>query len=529
MTLSPILSPLSNELPSEFADRLGEQYTKTVTQLHKKAKGQFFTPLKIARFMGTMAKTEKHSISILDPGSGTGILTCSIVEHLIIANSSLKEIFVDLFEIDAEVIPFLEACIEYLKKWSYNHKVKFIYNIHEKDFILMNGKKIQNPSLDLYNEDTNTRLYDFAISNPPYFKLSKDDPRSRLSTIITSGQNNIYSTFMAVTSSLLKIEGRAIFITPRSFASGSYFKAFREYFFNHMQINWIHLFASRKDTFKRDSVLQETIIIQSEKRNKVDSNEFIKVTSSNGSNDLKDISERKYMSFDLIDLNSEEKILHVPISNEEDEIFKIFRQWPNRLKNFNIQISTGPVVSFRAKCHLHEKSISNVNSFAPLIWLHNVSKFKVNWPDPKPGKGQYINIDHSSVKLLIPNKNYVLLRRFSSKDDKSRLIAAPLFKEEYISEYLGIENKVNYIYRINGELSKPEVIGITALLNSTLFDKYFRIFNGNVNVSATELRVMPFPPLEKIIVLGNEIEIKQLTENESINKLVNDHFGINTF
>ena len=36
-----------------------------------------------------------------------------------------------------------------------------------------------------------------------------------------------------------------------------------------------------------------------------------------------------------------------------------------------------------------------------------------------------------------------------------------------------------------------EVMGIAALLNSDLFDNYFRTFNGNVNVSATELREMP--------------------------------------
>ncbi|MCL4539490.1 MAG: hypothetical protein M1378_07830 [Bacteroidetes bacterium] len=48
-------------------------------------------------------------------------------------------------------------------------------------------------------------------------------------------------------------------------------------------------------------------------------------------------------------------------------------------------------------------------------------------------------------------------------------------------------------------------MGLAVLLNSKLFDTYFRTFNGNVNVSATELREMPFPPLETIKEIGNNV------------------------
>ena len=110
----------------------------------------------------------------------------------------------------------------------------------------------------------------------------------------------------------------------------------------------------------------------------------------------------------------------------------------------------------------------------------------LEWPVSKPEKGQYIRIVNESKSVLIPNKNYIFLRRFSSKDDKSRLIAAPYFCNFIKSEYIGVENKVNYIYRPKGHLDRNEIVGLCALLNSTLFDLFFRIFNGNVNVSATE-------------------------------------------
>jgi adenine-specific DNA-methyltransferase len=126
--------------------------------------------------------------------------------------------------------------------------------------------------------------------------------------------------------------------------------------------------------------------------------------------------------------------------------------------------------------------------------------------------------------MLIPNKNYVLLRRFSSKDDKNRLVAAPYFCNFIASDYIGVENKVNYIYRPDGHLRRNEVVGLCALLNSNLFDAYFRIFNGNVNVSATELREMPLPPLEIIQEIGDTIILSNDFSVENTNRIVNEYF-----
>ena len=46
--------------------------------------------------------------------------------------------------------------------------------------------------------------------------------------------------------------------------------------------------------------------------------------------------------------------------------------------------------------------------------------------------------------------------------------------------------------------------GISALLNSTFLDRYFRISNGNTQVSATELRAMPLPAEQDIRSIGVE-------------------------
>ncbi|HCN85270.1 MAG TPA: hypothetical protein DIT07_16870, partial [Sphingobacteriaceae bacterium] len=60
--------------------------------------------------------------------------------------------------------------------------------------------------------------------------------------------------------------------------------------------------------------------------------------------------------------------------------------------------------------------------------------------------------------------------------------------------------------------------------NSALFDSYFRIFNGNVNVSATELREIPLPALETIKEIGNNIILSNDFSVENTNQIVIEQF-----
>ena len=367
--------------------------------------------------------------------------------------------------------------------------------------------------------------FDIIISNPPYFKLSKNDKRVIASQELVSGQPNIYSIFMGIAAKLLSENGELIFITPRSFASGNYFRAFREMFFNTVQIDKIHLFNSRKDTFNRDSVLQETVVIKAI-REEINLNKKVYISSSTGIKDIFEPSIKYFNVSKLIDLNSMHKILHLPTSDKEENVLSLISSWKNVLADFNIKISTGPVVSFRALDFIQNNYENETVFLSPLFWLQNVNKMVLEWPKKLTKKGQYIRIESNSKSLLIPNKNYIFLRRFSTKDDKSRLIAAPYFCNYVKSDYIGVENKVNYIYRKDGHLDRGEVVGLCALLNSELFDTYFQIFNGNVNVSATELREMRFPPLNNIKEIGNKIILSNDYSMNNVNNIVKELFEL---
>lgn len=517
------IKPKFHELPSHFSDRLGTIYSVSVNQDHKKRNGQFFTPIEIASFMASYSQFNNDSVEILDPGCGCMVLSCTLIEHLINTNKNLKRIKLKAFETDKQLIPFANQAAEYLKVWLMDRNIDISVQIDNDDFILYNASCL-NDDNDLFSKPIKT--FDIVISNPPYFKLSIDDVRAIAGKIVVNGHPNIYSIFMAVSARLLKDEGEIISITPRSFASGGYFKIFRKYFFNLIELNNVHLFNSRKDTFRRDKVLQETVIIYGKRKQHINTDKNIIVSSSDSIKDIQNPRVENFPVRDIINPDSNQMILYLPTSEFEKTVLNFFKRWSKRLSDYGISISTGPVVAFRAGNFIKGNLENNSNEVAPLFWLHNVKQMSVEWPVTKPSKGQYILIADQSKSVLIPNKNYIFLRRFSSKDDKYRLIAGPYFCNFIDSEYIGVENKVNYIYRPNSYLERSEVVGLCALLNSNLFDTYFRIFNGNVNVSATELRDIPFPSLETIQEIGDSIILSNDFAVENSSRIVNEYLEL---
>lgn len=527
------VKPRKDEKPISYADRLALVYTSKVSSDHKKKLGQFFTPLQVAEFMADFSTFKKSKVRILDPGCGIGILACALVEQLVEHNKNIEEIELVAFETDNELLTYTDACLEYLRRWLQKKQIKYSHLLCKNDFILHNSAALTEANIS-------GDLFDAVIANPPYFKIRKDDIRAIAAKSVIYGQTNIYSIFLILAAKLLNRGGELIFITPRSFASGNYFRIFREVFFSIISITNIHIFASRTAAFERDKILQENIIVVGKK--KVDmapldqlqlfvsqeSAEMIGVSTSKGIDDVGCKILRQYRFADLVNLNSSQKILHIPISNNDENAIRLFKTWTSTLSTYEMEISTGPVVDFRSTEFIRSSYRKNC---VPLIYLHNINKMIFNWPMPtlRKGKvkGQYIVQNNQSESRLVFNKDYILLRRFSSKEDKSRLIASPFFSK-WLPQYgkLGIENHLNYIYRPSGDLLDTEVVGLAALLNSRLFDVYFRTFNGNINVSATELRNLPLPELDFIKEIGQEIMLKEKYDQQYIDLLIQEKFGI---
>lgn len=273
--------PLKGESPSSFAERLGFFYSARATEVHKKKHGQYFTPPEIAQFMASLCGSRKKSVKILDPGCGTGILSCAIVEALINKERGISEIDLIAYETDSKIVHSAQLALAYLKDWTKSHNVQFSFRIFDADFVLSNSDILEN-------QGKPKTVFDIVIANPPYFKLQKSDYRAKAGDSIVHGQPNIYSIFLYTAATILSQDGQLIFITPRSFTSGYYFRLFREKFFSLVQLDTIHLFNSRKEMFKKDAVLQENIIISAYRRNDNKYRQKVILSFSQG---LKDINQ----------------------------------------------------------------------------------------------------------------------------------------------------------------------------------------------------------------------------------------------
>lgn len=256
-----IREPYLGELPTAYADNLGLIYTSKVSGEHKKNLGQFFTSKEIAKFMAQFCSIKKKKVRVLDPGCGIGILSCALTE-IIANNLEIEEIELVAFEKDLEIIHFAEKNFSYLREWLRLKKIIFTHFLCANDFILHN-------SAVLINQTGGEEKFDIVISNPPYFKIRKDHPVAIAAKAIIYGQTNIYTIFLIISAKLLVDNGQLIFITPRSFTSGNYFRLFREVFFSIVNLNIIHLFESRRNAFQRDNILQENVIVLARKKKSI--------------------------------------------------------------------------------------------------------------------------------------------------------------------------------------------------------------------------------------------------------------------
>ena len=500
---SDVPPPWARERPTIYADRVGEWYTARKSDRHRKDHGLFFSPVAVAKFIAGQIEVNGPNLRVLDPAAGVGILCCAAVEAIISRGKRPDTLQVVAYELEVDLIAPLRAVLDHLTDWCRDFGFTLTVIIKPIDFILANAGVLRGGIVSLRPTTGN---FDIVIANPPYFKIAKSDPRAVAVSEVVHGQPNIYALFMAVGAAMLCSGGDFVFITPRSFASGLYFRRFRGFFFGIIRLTGIHIFCSRRDTFCRDNVLQENIIvrgIREDTRHKNRGAGQLDISSSRGVHDIGTSTRRKVSINTVLDFASPDKVLRLPVGDEDDEVLALVDSWPGSLRRFGLNISTGPVVPFRAtRVVAPEGEVPT--SHVPLLWMNHVRAMRVTWPLDRH-KPEYIK-RFGAETLLIPNRNYVLLRRFSTKEEARRLTAAPWLVVESTIPEIGFENHLNYVHRPGGTLSEDETWGLAALYNCRLLDVWFRAVNGNTQVSATELRSMPLPALDTIVALGGRVK-----------------------
>ncbi len=86
---------------------------------------------------------------------------------------------------------------------------------------------------------------------------------------------------------------------------------------------------------------------------------------------------------------------------------------------------------------------------------------------------------------------------------------------------IAFENHLNYFHRNGAGLPPDLARGLSAFLNSSLIDSYFRQFNGHTQVNATDLRSFRYPAENQLAALGQKIG-DSLPEQDELDRLVRE-------
>ncbi|MBE6475664.1 MAG: restriction endonuclease [Actinomyces succiniciruminis] len=330
--------------------------------------------------------------------------------------------------------------------------------------------------------------FDLVIQNPPYHKIRS---RSTLDSDLRSAGIAvpiIYAGFMALGALLLDAGGQQVSITPRSWMNGTYFSHFRRTLLASFGIDAIHTFQSRSEVFGDLGVLQETIIVSAINGPQPDT---IRLSSSV---DHHDTPVTRHVSAAQVVTND---FVFVPASSQDAEAVKWMNCARYTLADLGMTVSTGRVVNFRSREYLaYEPSDGAV----PMVYPANITRQRVVHPRDSVRKPQWFRATEPvRTKFLVPAGTYVLVKRFSAKEEKRRLVAA-VWSDD--GRQPAFDNKLNYIHCAGHGLDPEVAVGLAVWLNSKPVDDYFRVFSGHTQVNAGDLRQMRFPNLGQLRQLG---------------------------
>ena len=411
------------------------------------------------------------------------------------SNAEIDSIELVCYENDANIVDLLYSNLE----WACRHTTKDVsFRIVTDNYILSqmleyNGMLGASPDAD---------KFDMVIGNPPYMKIAKDAPEATAMPDVCYGAPNLYFLFAAMSMFNLKEDGEMVYIIPRSWTSGAYFKQFRKRFFEEGALEHIHLFVSRDKVFEKESVLQETIIIKAKKTQSKLNTITITTTQSNADFSNRTVFEAPYSTV----VNGDASYVYLVTSTEEVQTLNELNRWTDTLPDIGLKMKTGLTVDFRNREALRD---SVEDDAVPLFYSQHIQDGKVVFPAGK--EHEYIVTEQRG--LLQENTNYLFVKRFTAKEEHRRLQCGVYLARKH-PEYAEIstQNKINFISGLR-ELSECVVYGLYVLFNSTLYDSYYRILNGSTQVNSTEINSMPVPPMNTIEAMGKElIRVRDMSE-----------------
>jgi len=461
-----------------LVDGVRRDVSPRIAQKHKAEFGQFMTPSSVARFMASLFPANTlQTCRLLDAGAGMGALSCAFLDRWLMGGFDFESVEATAYEIDEKLRGHLA---QHLSGYS-----RVTRRIIAGDYI----KQATDDGL-------RDRGYTHAILNPPYKKINSQSAHRLALRRVGIETVNLYSAFVALAIGEAAPGGQIVAIIPRSFCNGPYYRPFRDFILERAAIRHIHLFNSRSKAFKDDKVLQENIIIRLERGGQQGP---VTVTTSTDDR-FSDLTTHEHPFDRIVFPDDPERFIHVPTTTEKSTI-ELLPAVRYSLADIGVKVSTGPVVDFRLKTYLRDMPEQGT---VPLIYPVHLSMAGTVWPVPGLKKPNAITRNNETEKWLYPNGFYCVVRRFSSKEEKRRVVASIVDPAAFGNHsVLGFENHLNLFHENKHGLPEALARGLSVFLNTTAVDEYFRRFNGHTQVNATDLKLMKYPSRDTMIQLGD--------------------------
>lgn len=470
---------------------LGAMLDPTRRSMH----GQFFTPPTTARLMASMSTLIHERVRLLDAGAGVGALTAAWVAEICSRAVRPKEVVLTAYERDEALLPALQATLKACEQACMAVGITCKWEVRATDFI-----EAVVDALDAGLFQTKYPVFDVAILNPPYKKFRAESRTRQLLRRLNIETSNLYTAFLALVVLLLDDGGEVITITPRSFCNGPYFRPFRQHLLRHVNLTRFHVFEARDHAFRDDEVLQENVILRAVKG--TPQQPLVCISQSRTPDDPIDM-ERSVPFERVVRPGDSQAFIHLVPDDNGHALAEAMEMLPCTLDELGLCVSTGRVVDFRAKQWLRTEPTSGT---VPLIYPTHFDNGLVHWPKADAKKPNAIVHNTDSTPLMVPAGVYVLVRRFSAKEERRRVVAAVFDPETVPCEVVGFENHLNYFHERGAPLDRPLAWGLSAFLNCSPLDTYFRQFNGHTQVNATDLRSLRYPTRDVLIALGGQIQ-----------------------
>lgn len=460
-----------------LADALNSELESNNGRAERSGRGQFMTPSQAARTMASLVEPAGGALRVVDPGAGAGALMLALVASAV-ERGGFERLSVDLVETDRRALELLETAVRAAQMVADSSGLGFEARIMDADFCDVSSWADGNG-------------YDAAVLNPPYMKLGAHDPCRRM-VRDRHGVDcpNLYAAFLAVAAALLRDGGQLVAITPRSFANGRYFTDFRRKLTDAASFRRVVLFDRRDRVFRSSSVLQETVIFSMHRSAARSGSAVIVETRSDHLSDPHEVHD---VTHDCIVLpHDAQRFINLPGSPDVMRAATQVAALAADLQSLGLAVSTGPVVDFRNRQFL---TSAHAQGSVPLIYPANVKPEGVQWP-LATRKPQGLTVAPQTRQRLFPNGHYVLVKRFTAKEEKRRVVACVYDPVDGYNS-VAFENHLNVIHRDHAPMHCPEAQALAEFLNSDLVDTYFRMFSGSTQVNATDLRRLRFPDICK--------------------------------